>query len=106
MWDEVLRVAVSNGIFAVLFCSLLIYELKITGKRENKYQKIIDGLTQSLMSLKKVENDMESVERLLEGVLGNLTPKNNSRSKESEGRSEDKNERYKKIESVVCDEKA
>lgn len=83
MWDEVLRVAVSNGIFAVLFCSLLIYELKITGKRENKYQKIIDGLTQSLMSLKKVENDMASVERLLEGMIGNSVSKNNSRFEES-----------------------
>ena len=41
VWEEVMRVAVSNGIFAVLFCLLLVYELRVTGKRENKYQTVI-----------------------------------------------------------------
>ena len=67
MWEETMKVAVSNGIFAVLFCSLLVYELRITGKRESKYQSVIEGLAQSLTSLKEVVAHLESIERLLAG---------------------------------------
>lgn len=106
MWEEALRVAVSNGIFAVLFCSLLIYELKITGRRENKYQRVIEGLTQSLSSLKAVESNLESVERLLEDVLGSLLSDINQKPAEMGRRKGKENECAEKIEGVVCKEKA
>ena len=94
MWEEVLRIAVSNGIFAVLFCSLLIYELKITGKRENKYQSVIEGLTRSLSALKQVQSDVKDVEGVLREVASHV------------GIKEENHESVKKVEVVVDKEKA
>ena len=75
MWEEVMRIAVSNGIFAVLFCSLLIYELKITGKRESKYQSVIEGLTRSLSALKQVQSDVKDLESVLREVAAHVVLK-------------------------------
>lgn len=72
MWEEVIKIAVSNGIFAVLFCSLLIYDLKVSGKREAKYQKVIQSLSQSLTALKTVEAELDDCEKLLEEINGDL----------------------------------
>ncbi len=94
MWEEVMRIAVSNGIFAVLFCSLLIYELKITGKRENKYQSVIEGLTRSLSALKQVQSDVKDVESVLREVASHV------------GIKEENHESVKKVEVVVDKEKA
>lgn len=38
---EVLKLAASQGFFAVLFVALLFYVLKENSKRESEYQKII-----------------------------------------------------------------
>ncbi len=94
MWEEVMRIAVSNGIFAVLFCSLLIYELKITGKRESKYQSVIEGLTKSLSALKQVQSDVKDVENVLRDVAASV------------GVREEKYECDKKIEGVKCEKEA
>lgn len=69
VWEEVMRVAVSNGIFAVLFCLLLVYELRVTGKRENKYQTVIEQLAQSLTCLNEVKAEVENIERLLSAAV-------------------------------------
>ena len=50
------------GIFAVLFCSLLVYVLKDSRRREQKYQQIIQSLSTSLTALTKVQAELESVE--------------------------------------------
>lgn len=46
MESEVLKMAASYGVFAILFCYLLFYVLKENGKREAKYQEIIASLTE------------------------------------------------------------
>ena len=91
---EIARIAVSNGIFAVLFCSLLIYELKITGRRENKYQSVIEGLTRSLSALKQVQSDVKDVESVLRDVASHV------------GIKEENHESIKNIEVAVGKEKA
>ena len=68
MWSEVINLAVQSGIFAVLFCALLIYDLKVTGKREQKYQKTISALTDALCSLQLLKGQIEECERLLESI--------------------------------------
>lgn len=45
MTDELLKVAASNGVFAVLFVSLFLYVLKENAKREQNYQDIIKKLS-------------------------------------------------------------
>ncbi len=61
MWEEVLEKVATSGIFAVLFVSLLCYLLQDSRKREAKYQKIIETLTDRL---EVVEDIKESVEKL------------------------------------------
>lgn len=62
MWEEIIRLAVQSGIFAVLFCALLVYVLKDSRKREQKYQHIIQSLSTSLTALTQVQAELESVE--------------------------------------------
>jgi len=40
MWQEIFSAALSNGILSGLFVALLIYVLRDTAKREQKYQEI------------------------------------------------------------------
>lgn len=55
MWEELLKLALSNGIWAVLFCGLLVYQLKDSKKREIKYQSTIETLAANL----EVVNDIK-----------------------------------------------
>lgn len=55
MWEEVLRLAVGNGLWAVLFCALLIYQLKDGKRREGKYQDTISLLGERLSVINDVK---------------------------------------------------
>lgn len=57
MWEEILRLAVGNGLWAVLFCVLLIYELRDSRNREKKYQGTINDLCGRLSLLDSVKRD-------------------------------------------------
>lgn len=45
MTDQIFKLALQNGIFAVLFVFLFFYVLKENAKREAKYQEIIKKLS-------------------------------------------------------------
>lgn len=51
----------SNGVWAILFVFLFVYQLKDSHKREVKYQGIIDRLTEQLSVVFDID---EKVERL------------------------------------------
>lgn len=61
MWDKVLEIAATNGIWAVLFVVLLVYLLQDSKKREDKYQKTIETLTERLEIVAEIK---EKVDRL------------------------------------------
>lgn len=61
MWEQILNLAISNGLFAVLFMGLLIYQLKDSKTRENKYQDTIERLGKSLEIVKSVKEDVEEI---------------------------------------------
>ena len=61
MWTEVLQVAISNGIWAVLFVALLIYQLKDSSQRELKYQKTIEVLTQKYEVVEDIKQDINEI---------------------------------------------
>ena len=65
MWEEIIRLAASNGLWAVLFCALLFYELKDSRKRESKYVDTISTLGKKLDVVNSVKEDTE---RLLQIV--------------------------------------
>lgn len=67
MWEEVLRVAISNGIWAVLFVALLIYQLRDSSAREEKYQKTIEILTEKYAVIEDIKEDIQDIKLSLKG---------------------------------------
>ena len=65
MWNEILNIAISNGIFAALFVALLVYELKDSRTREKKYQKTIDSLSNKIGIIQDVKQDVEEIKNII-----------------------------------------
>ena len=61
MWEQIVNLAISNGLFAVLFLGLLVYQLKDSRTREQKYQMTIENLGNSLEIVKQVKEDVEDI---------------------------------------------
>ncbi|WP_346887478.1 BhlA/UviB family holin-like peptide [Clostridium sp. UBA1056] len=68
MENELLNVATSQGIWALLSMSLLFYILKAQEKRdlkqeerENKYQEIISKLTEKFTIVETIKKDIEDI---------------------------------------------
>lgn len=55
--DEIISLVVANGLFAVLFCGLLVYELRDSRNRERRYDRTIRALTDKLDVIKSVKSD-------------------------------------------------
>lgn len=64
MWNEILQLALKNGLWAVLFSALLIFVLKDSNKRENEYQKTIKELTIHLGIVKEIKQEVEEVKNM------------------------------------------
>lgn len=65
MWEQIVNVAISNGLFAVMFLGLLVYQLKDSKSREQKYQDTITRLGNALEIVKSVKEDVEDIKVLL-----------------------------------------
>lgn len=61
MWEKIFNLAISNGIWAVLFLVLLFFQLKDSKKREEKYQKTIEALGASLKVVTEIKEDVEDI---------------------------------------------
>lgn len=58
MEQSILKLIVSQGIFAVLFTYLLFYVLKENSVRESNYQDIVDKLSGSLPNIEQKLDDI------------------------------------------------
>jgi hypothetical protein len=65
IWEEAIGMAVSNGIFAVLFVALLLYILKDGKARESKYQETIKRLSSALSAVQDIKIDTECIRKKL-----------------------------------------
>ena len=65
MWQEILDLAVKNGLWAVLFLALLIYVLKDSSLREKKYQQTIKDLTNHLNVVNDIKKEVEEVKEVV-----------------------------------------
>ena len=65
MWNDVFNIAISNGIFAVMFVALLVYVLKDSRKRESKYQNIIDILSVKLNTVEEIKQDVSDIKQFI-----------------------------------------
>ncbi len=63
MIDEIINLAISNGLWAVLFVLLFLYQISNSQKREQKYQNIIDNLTNSLGIVKSIDTQIKSINK-------------------------------------------
>ena len=79
MWEQIVNLAISNGLFAVLFLGLLIYQLRDSRNREQKYQITIEKLGNSLEIVKQVKEDVEDIKDKLisKKILRSSKEKNN-----------------------------
>ena len=58
MWEQIFNLALNNGLWAVLFCGLLIFQLKDSKLRETKYQDTIFELNKTLTKVNKIDENI------------------------------------------------
>lgn len=75
MITEIMQLAISNGLWAVLFVFLFVYQLKDSNKREKQYISIINQLSGSCAILKKVDLNLQDVSKNVLGVKKMLLKK-------------------------------
>jgi hypothetical protein len=72
MVNEILNMALGNGIWAALFCLLFFYQLKDSRNREKSYLSAIDGLMSRLEDLKFVEAKCMEIKEDTEMIIAKL----------------------------------
>ena len=70
-WSELVKVIVSNGIFAILFVYLFFYQLKDSQEREEAYRKTIDELASHLSVIEEVKEEVEEIKTVLQRIEEN-----------------------------------
>jgi len=63
MIDQIFNLAISNGLWAVLFVILFLYQIQNSQKRERKYQELIDNLTNSLGIIKSIDANVKALSK-------------------------------------------
>lgn len=61
MWDEILNLAIKNGLWAVLFLGLFVFVIKDSKNREKKYHQIISDLTEHLGVVTEIKEDVDEI---------------------------------------------
>ncbi|WP_251862437.1 BhlA/UviB family holin-like peptide [Clostridium sp. Marseille-Q2269] len=67
MEEQILKIIASQGAFAILFSYLLFYVLRENSKREEKYQQNLEKFSECM---KKIENDIEHIEEIVDKHTG------------------------------------
>ena len=87
MWEEVLNLAIKNGLWAVLFMALFIFVIKDSTNREKKYQETISNLTEHLGVVKMIKEDVDDIKSIVyKGKKS--TSKNSDEKKEKDKKDE------------------
>ena len=80
MWEDIILMAIGNGLWAVLSCVLLAYLVKDSKKREAKFTTIIDELADRLKAVTSIQDsvkhlntkvDMLTVTKTVERAVAN-----------------------------------
>lgn len=59
--SELFKTVASNGVWAVLFLFLLLFELKDSRRREEKYHTTLDSLADRLKVVNEIKEDVEKL---------------------------------------------
>ena len=68
MWQQIMSVALGNGLWAALFCLLFLYQLKDSRAREKKYVVIIEGLGERLKTVEEIREGCERISETLNAL--------------------------------------
>lgn len=88
LWEQIVSVVVSNGIFATLFVGLFCYQLKDSKRREEKYQQTIEDLTVHLDLIEDVKEDVKELKTIVMSKRTRKKPEKSDTSKSEEGKNE------------------
>ena len=66
--EQIISTVVANGIWAVLFCGLLVYELRDTRRREVRYVRTINSLSDRLGTVIDVKTDTDEIKTDVRGI--------------------------------------
>jgi len=69
MWDQIVEYMAANGVWALLFLGLLVYQLKDSKKREDKYTATINSLTEGLNALEGIKQDIKSIIQSIDATV-------------------------------------
>ena len=72
MWQQIFDLAINNGLWAVLFMGLLIFQLKDSRAREAKYQETIFKLSNTLEKVNKIDENVSVLTENLVEVKDNV----------------------------------
>ncbi len=64
-WNELIKIVISYGVFAMLFVFLFFYQLKDSARREKEYQKTIGELTEHLKVIEDVKEEVSELKDYL-----------------------------------------
>ena len=65
LWQEIMSVVISNGVFAILFVLLFFYQIKDSKQREEKYQQTITELTKHIGTINEIKEDVEELKSVM-----------------------------------------
>lgn len=69
MLDEIIKLALTNGLWAVLFVILLLYQIKTSMERERKYQIVLEKLSNNVAVIKNVDKNVRAMARNVDKIL-------------------------------------
>ena len=61
MYEEIIQLAIKNGLWAVLFIVLFFYILRDATRREKKYQNTIEKLNEHLKTVNDIKKEVGEI---------------------------------------------
>ncbi|HEX9027249.1 MAG TPA: BhlA/UviB family holin-like peptide [Clostridium sp.] len=59
--DELINIALKEGLGYGMFACLLVYVLRTTGERETRYQNLLDTLAEKLNLVEHIKEDVKEI---------------------------------------------
>ena len=61
--DELINMALKQGLGYGMFACLLVYVLKTTGEREVRYQNLLDKLAEKFNLVENIQEDVKEIKK-------------------------------------------
>ena len=66
MWEQILEAAANSGLWAMLFVTLFVIQLKDSKEREGKYQETIASLGDKLKVVAEIKAPVDTIREKIE----------------------------------------